>query len=254
MAESDVQDAAQLRAAQMAITATMVQEILQLIAAILGTGDVSAGWPVLRRSLLNLVRVRRVDSANRAAAAYSAMRLAAGTSSPFEPSSPRVLTEERIAQALNSAGPAVMRKALNAGATPVQARERMATTLTGTATRLALEAGRDVIEASIRDDDEALGWARVGDGDPCSWCSMLISRGAVYKSAVTAGDGRFGGEKYHDHDGCQAVPIFDPESPILDRADELYADWKRVTAGHGGKDAINVWRRWWESREDPATP
>ncbi len=254
MAEGDVQAANSARAAQMAITAAVVQEILSLIAAILAPGDMSSGWPVLRRSLLNLVRSRRGDSVNRAAASYMAMRRQAGVLTPFEPSPPRDLDEVRIFKALDSAGPAVMRKALSAGATPAQARERMSTTLTGTATRLVLEGGRDVIEASVQDDDEALGWARVGDGDPCSWCSMLLSRGAVYKSAKTAGDSRFGGEKYHDHCGCQATPVWDPESPILDRADELYADWKRVTAGHSGRDAINVWRRWWENREEPATP
>lgn len=254
MAEGDVEAATQLRLAQMSITASMVQEILQLIAAILGPGDMSSGWPILRRSLLNLIRSRRIDSANRAASSYLAMRSEANVTTPFEPSDPRPIDEARVGKALDSAGPLVLRKALSSGATPVQARERMATTLSGTATRHVLEAGRDVIEASVLDDDDALGWARVGDGDPCSWCSMLVSRGASYKSAKTAGDSRFGGEKYHDHCGCQAVPIFDPESPILDRADDLYADWKRVTAGHGGKDAINVWRRWWESREDPATP
>lgn len=254
MAEGDVQSAADLRTAQLAITAAMVREILELVAAILGPGGMETGWPVLRRSLLNLIRSRRGDSADRAGASYMAMRAAANVTAPFEPSPPRNLDEVRVIKALDSAGPAVMRRALNAGATPAQARERMATALTGTASRLALEAGRDVIEASVLDDDEALGWARVGDGDPCSWCSMLLSRGAVYKSAVTAGDSRFGGEKYHDHCGCQAVPVFDPETPLLDRADELYADWKRITAGHSGKDAVNVWRRWWEGREEPATP
>jgi hypothetical protein len=70
----------------------------------------------------------------------------------------------------------------------------------------------------------------------------------VYRSAVTAGDVRYGGEKYHDHDGCQAIPIFDPQSPILDRADELYEQWREVTAGHSGAEARKVWRRYWEGR------
>jgi hypothetical protein len=126
----------------------------------------------------------------------------------------------------------------------------MAVTVTGTATRLALEGGRDVVENSVREDDDALGWARVGDGDPCGWCAMLISRGAVFKSAVTAGSAAHGGELYHDHDGCQVVPIFDRDSPLLARADELYAQWRRVTAGHSGEAARKVWRRYWESRGD----
>src|SRR5690606_34475514 len=71
----------------------------------------------------------------------------------------------------------------------------------------------------------------------------------VYRSAVTAGDVRYGGEKYHDHDGCQAVPIFDPQSPILDRADDLYQQWREVTAGHSGAEARKVWRRYWEGRD-----
>lgn len=240
----------ELHLRQQAISAALIREILELLAAILVPTDMLGTWPILRRSLLLLIRSRRMDSANEASASYMKMRAAAGVVAPFEPSKPRDFAEERVSKALDSAGPAVMRKALASGASREQARDRMATTLTGTASRLVLEAGRDVIEASVQDDEDALGWARVGDGDPCSWCAMLLSRGIVYKSAKTAGDTRYGGEKYHDHDGCQAVPVWDPDSPIVNRADALYAEWKQATSGHSGKDAVNVWRRYWDARAE----
>jgi hypothetical protein len=152
---------------------------------------------------------------------------------------------------LDGAGIFTYRRSLRLGASPDEARDRSAVTLTGTASRLALEGGRDVIEGTVLADDEALGWARIGDGDPCAWCAMLISRGAVYKSAVTAGDANRGGERYHDHDGCQAVPVFDYSSPYQQAAEDLYEEWQRATAGHSGEAARKAWRKHWDARNTP---
>ena len=245
--------AAQFQAEQNRISAILTRDVVTLLTALLALADPDGSWPALKIALKALIRDRRSLSAQSAGPYYRRLRAEAGIPGEVALAPPRELTEERLDKALDSAGLYVYRQSLRLGAHPEQARDRAGITLSGTASRLALEGGRDVIEATIKADDEAIGWARISDGDPCAWCAMLISRGVTYRSAVTAGDVRYGGERYHDHDGCQAVPIFDPNSPLLDQADELYQQWRKVTAGHSGAEARRVWRRYWEHRDDEAS-
>lgn len=237
------------QAQQRVVSSSLIQDIVRLLKLLFNVGQPEATWPAAQAAIVGMVLASRQRSASIAGPYYQQLRTAAGVSGSIIPASPRDLEPERLTQALDSAGMAVMRQSLRLGATPEKARDRMAVTLSGTASRLALEGGRDVMEATSHDDEDALGWVRVGDGDSCAWCAMLISRGAVFASGKTAGDVRYGGAKYHDHDGCQAVPIFDADSPLLHKSDAMYALWKQITAGHGGEDARKVWRRYWDNRE-----
>lgn len=170
------------------------------------------------------------------------------------PARPGDLDETRLDTNLDVTGIASYQKALRAGQTPGQAVDTMAVNLAGSATTLALEAGREVVRDATGGDEEAIGWIRVPDADPCSWCAMLASRGAVYRSAETAGrakNSEFVGEgmfKWHDHCGCTAVPVFRDDDPLLQRADDLYEQWLRETQGHSGEAARKAWRRFWENR------
>jgi hypothetical protein len=101
----------------------------------------------------------------------------------------------------------------------------------GTATRLALNGGRETISRSVEADEEALGWVRIPDADPCAFCRTLASRGEVYKSEETAGrraNRRFEGLgefKFHDHCGCTVVPTY-LSTPIPDSVDRYEAEYK----------------------------
>lgn len=167
---------------------------------------------------------------------------------------------ERALASLHSTGPAAFKTHIAAGGTPVAARGVMASRLAGSAERLAMAGERETVEATIDESEEIVGWRRVGDGDPCSWCAMLISRGAVYKTAESAGQvvGRAGrvrgnqamGEGYHDMDGCTVVPLYESEEEPDDVAD-LYDQWSEVTAGsRSNADALRKWRQYWEHRDD----
>ena len=245
--------AAQYQAEQRVIASTMSRDILTLLLALFSLTDPEGSWQALRLALGALVRDRRSQSARVAGPYYQRLRSEAGVAGEASLVLPGELGEVRLGKALDGAGIFSYRRSLTLGATPAQARDRAAVTLAGTASRLALEGGRDVVAGTVIADEDALGWARIGDGDSCPWCLMLISRGAVYKSAITAGDGRYGGEKYHDHDGCQAVPIFDYSHPYQQAAEELYELWREVTAGHSGTEARRVWRRYWDARRNPET-
>lgn len=94
------------------------------------------------------------------------------------------------------------------------------TNLSGVAKRLTLAPARDTIRANVAQDPDAVGWRRVGDGDSCGFCRMLIGRGEVY----TAETARFGA---HDDCGCLAEPAWDSGEPV--RVEQYLATKRNVT-------------------------
>lgn len=96
--------------------------------------------------------------------------------------------------------------------------------------------GRDTIANSAA--RAGIGWARVPSGaETCAFCLMLASRGAVYSSAQTAGEGG----TYHGDCDCVATPIRSPEDLPEgydpDALDAIYVDARRA-AGSGDTKAI----------------
>lgn len=70
----------------------------------------------------------------------------------------------------------------------------------GTQRRIVNFSRLTVSRSSIA-DPSARGWRRVGDGSSCSFCSMLLGRGAVYTEASAD-------FAAHDHCGCSAEPAW----------------------------------------------
>lgn len=68
----------------------------------------------------------------------------------------------------------------------------------GVQRRVADHVRLTVMDASVADPG-ARGWQRVGDGNSCEFCSMLLGRGAVYTEASAD-------FQTHDHCGCSAAP------------------------------------------------
>jgi len=115
----------------------------------------------------------------------------------------------------------------------------------GTVDAASIAPGRAAIDTAARSDKTVLAVARGTSSDPCAFCAMLASRGFVYKSDQSAhvGDDDVA-KKVHVH--CHCFPIYrwvkESELPPMNRY--FQAKWPEVTAGHGGKDALNAWRRW----------
>ncbi len=104
------------------------------------------------------------------------------------------------------------------------------------AARLSLSAGRQTISTAITGDARCIGYARATSGVACAFCAMLASRGAVYKSDTV---------DFRAHDGCNctAEPRFGNQ-PDLTPSAQVYQDlWYDATAGLGGADARNAFRR-----------
>lgn len=74
--------------------------------------------------------------------------------------------------------------------------------VTGLTETAVLDAGRDRILAAVQADRQAVGWARVPEARACSFCLLLATRGAVYKTEHTAAF------EAHDHCRCHVEPLF----------------------------------------------
>lgn len=79
--------------------------------------------------------------------------------------------------------------------------------LSGMAQRYVQQAGRDTLLQNGSRDPARPRWARRPDGDPCKFCNMLASRGAVYLTAESAGEFN----DWHDDCNCQPEMTFDGE-------------------------------------------
>lgn len=254
MASATVRLALHYRRQQALISARLMRQIMQTWRDLVDPARVDATWPALRSILGPLVLTARTDSVALARAYYIQARTAAGiVDDGFTPAAGQRLEPARLERTLDITGPIEFKRAITAGRTPERAVDAAAVRMAGSTQYLALDGGRQVMKASIDNDERATGWARVTDNDPCAWCAMLASRGPVYKSAGTAGrnqNSRFTGDgefKYHDLCACQAVPSFTLDEPFIGVAEQLYDDWRRETRAHGGKDAVNAFRRWWEA-------
>lgn len=76
------------------------------------------------------------------------------------------------------------------------------------------DSARDTIDLNIEADQD-LGhprFARHASANACAFCALMATRGAVFRTAESAGSGN----KYHSHCHCVAYPVFpgeDDESP-----------------------------------------
>lgn len=138
---------------------------------------------------------------------------------------------------------------------PLQlARDESFVEASGAATRHVLTGGRQSLLTLVEGDMKAIGWIRVTDGDPCHFCSMLSSRGAVYKEdSFSQSDPRFHGPgefKVHDSCACTMEMIYSRQAAWPGRADEFYRMWRdNIEGRYSGKDARNAWRRLYEQRQ-----
>jgi hypothetical protein len=168
---------------------------------------------------------------------------------------PDPMPDEQIVRTLLYTGPGSVTRALERGSEPLAARRNALTLTLDASSMLVLNAGRDVVDKTVRADDAALGWMRVTDNSPCSFCAMLASRGAVYKSRESAGavSGGFT-STWHNGCGCQIVPVFSTDPQIPQTSKDAEALWIKATRGLAGNEATKAYRRAVEGRSLPEDP
>ncbi|WP_263729969.1 hypothetical protein [Cellulomonas sp. SG140] len=131
------------------------------------------------------------------------------------------------------------------------ARDVTGAEVAATADRIVRDGGRNAVFEAIAKDPKAIGWARVSDGNPCHFCAMLISRGAVYKSEKSAKFAIYGdGDKYHNNCGCTVVPIFNKGDDNGEAFAEnrhyaqVWKDFQKYDGDLGNGDIYSQWRRY----------
>lgn len=126
-----------------------------------------------------------------------------------------------------------LRASANAGRSDAQALQFAQVAMLGAAKRRILEAGRQRVIDLSGADRYSHRWARVGDGNPCYFCAMLIGRGPVYSSESTADF------RAHDHCGCGAMVVFrnDPSHGWTDLSKALNTAWYDM-----GSTQLSDWR------------
>lgn len=73
--------------------------------------------------------------------------------------------------------------------------------------------GKSTVTTNVAADPARPRWARVpGRGGCCAWCAMLASRGFVYESSKTAGEGH----PYHAHCSCVPTPLWRGQAGRID--------------------------------------
>jgi hypothetical protein len=233
------------RAAQDWLMLMLIRDVLKVWGS-LNLQDVRSSWPALRIAIAALVREQFGLSAAQAQAYYAAARLAAGVPGPFPAPSVPLPSPELIQATLDSTGPWALLGRIKKAQPVPQAMQNTGVVLSGAASRLVLNGARQVILQSVQDDAEAVGWMRVTAANPCSWCSMLSSRGPVYRSEASAGF------KAHSHCRCSAMAVFSHSDAEALTDNPLRQQWDQVTRGLSGRDALNAWRRWWNSEHPDA--
>jgi hypothetical protein len=114
--------------------------------------------------------------------------------------------------------------------------------LTAEVEQLVLDQGRRALIDAVQSDKEAKGWARVPEPDACSFCAMLATRGAVYKSRASA---EF---EAHPNCRCNVEPVFNAYEPTA-QIREWQRIWDEQIAGKfSGRDARIAFRQALEGR------
>lgn len=202
-------------------------------------------WPSLdvahlRRSLPGFkaavaVEVQRHAQASAALAArqYQQQRVAAVGAGGYTPAPADPPPVALIAQAADWA----VQPLWNSSPAIADAKARLA----ASSERLVLDAGRDTIIANVERDRKAQAWARVPEPGACSFCLMLATRGATYRSERSAGF------RSHDNCRCHVEPVFTAYEPSA-AIRQAQALWATSTRGKSGNDARIAFRQAVEGR------
>lgn len=196
-------------------------------------------WLTLNVDLIRRFRARSVASGRRYF--LSARENDTGDPRTVPAGEPVHLDDDaKILRNLLDRSAGVYRRARLVGLDDLEAIEKARDAAASSGARMVLSGGRKTVDQLSADDVAVLGWMRVPDADPCFWCSMLVSRGAVYRSADAAGrevNDRFVGDgmfKFHDNCDCTAMPVFSRTDFMSAEAAKLREIWNK-TYGTKGK-------------------
>ncbi|MFC9268918.1 hypothetical protein ACFTXJ_14245 [Streptomyces zhihengii] len=245
--------AARWRAAQRGLTRLLLRD-LRSARRVIDPSRLQATVPLWIDTVAAIVAQYAEVASSLAADFYDAQRADADASGMFTTSMADSPPGEQVEASLRWATKDVWQRdsevATPAQTLPLDVRLDAAMAKTdGAVQKLVADPGRETVRAAVRQDREAVGYARAAALGGCSFCKLMASRGMVYKTAETAGrdaNERFTGDgtaKYHDSCSCVIVPVFRGQqfklSPHAAEWDRLYREYAQ---GHPG-DQLRLFRR-----------
>lgn len=233
--------------------AAVQHELQQVWRSVLDPDDLAASFQrfaIVAQSMIHDAQTAAIATAD---SYYLQTRVTAGLPAQLPATPPVFGSIAADLAALYSTGFVAIQRALKDGATVQQAASSATAAMLGGAQRRILDAPRQRLINLSQADSETVGWARVGDGDPCYFCAMLIGRGPVYSAESV----HFSA---HDHDGCTARPVFasDPSGGWDSQADALRHAWYGAEPDEPidpkASNTLRDWRRQYEkARQDPTS-
>ena len=169
-----------------------------------------------------------------------------------------------VQASLEVLGPINIKAKTARGMTPEAAARKAFVEVSGAATRHVQEGDREATIVAMRNDRLVKGWVRVSDGNPCSFCAMLISRGPVFREDSFESNARSvrnprnpgvpflgpGSFKTHDHCACRMVAVYYRDTAWPPLAHEMNDLWNaHIRNRYSGKEALRAWRRLYEQRQ-----
>lgn len=234
-------------AAQLAVRAGSIANLLKLWRVVDPT-DLRNTIDVFVQAAVLLAGSGFDESAGTSARYYSLFRRVEGGARDNLPQRPGLARprEAELAGELRGAALAGIIGARRKGRTVEQASEIGFVRAAGALAKLVLAGGRRTLVGLVERDRLAVGWGRVTSDDPCAFCRMLASRGAVYKSEA--------GADFVPHDGCGCTPepLFKGGRPP-EQAAEYAREWQAAQAqarsdgtmsSGTSNDSLNNFRRY----------
>jgi hypothetical protein len=191
------------RRAQAALGGRIAASASHVVATGLNASDPMAGWGRLLAELLALLRGGRSVSESLAMEFYRHLREIEDAEGAPPPRPGVPFPTGPVVGSLWYTGPRMALAMAARGEKRIP--ERVGVMVGRSAMRHTLNAGRETMRQAATEDPAAWGWARITDADPCKFCAMLATRGAVYKTSRTAGDET---NRYHDGCACSVVAVF----------------------------------------------
>lgn len=132
----------------------------------------------------------------------------------------------------------------------------------GTAVREAINGSRNVVQNVQKlKNSRVIGYARVTDSNPCYFCALLASRGAVYtKQSFLDVDQKYTANphgakglpedfldvaKVHNNCKCTLRPVYSKSQAMDDAANHYKAGWDSVYATtKNNRGDVNEFRKW----------
>lgn len=247
--------AAEHQAAQRALSARLVEQMRPLW-DIIRLGAFATTVPQWIEAVVELLQRFARMSGTLAADYYSEERDIAGARGVFVPA-PAEIPEGKAEASLRWATRSLWIPEAE-DPPPIEERLEKAELLAeGAAQKIVADAGRDTVADAVTEDPEAIGWARQVDADPCAFCALMATRGAVYRSEETAGraaNRRFigaGDYKFHNFCSCTVIPIlrgqrWEPPEYVQEW-DRLYTE--STGDARGTKAKLAAWRKAFEGRD-----